>query len=89
MMTVFAVDLGCRMGQFSTKYAESRANHGLENFGDSLYPYGKNGRHVGTRTPDLYRVNEVNNLKPLLVLLFCIPRTSKHLENTLFLVTNW
>jgi hypothetical protein len=36
---------------------ESRADHGLENFGDSLYPYGKNGRHVGTRTPDLYRVN--------------------------------
>jgi hypothetical protein len=35
---------------------ESRADHGLENFGDSLYPYGKNGRHVGTRTPDLYRV---------------------------------
>ena len=38
------------------EYAESRADHGLENFGDSLYPYGKNGRHVGTRTPDLYRV---------------------------------
>jgi hypothetical protein len=50
------MDLGSRMGQFSTKYAESRADHGLENFGDSLYPYGKNGRHVGTRTPDLYRV---------------------------------
>jgi hypothetical protein len=31
-------------------------NHGLENFGSSLYPYGKYGRHVGTRTPDLYRV---------------------------------
>ena len=39
-----------------TKYAESRADHGLENFADSLYPYGKNGRHEGTRTPDLYRV---------------------------------
>jgi hypothetical protein len=38
------------------EYAESRADHGLENFGDSLYPYGKYGRHVGTRTPDLYRV---------------------------------
>ena len=35
---------------------ESRADHGLENFGDSLYPYERYGRHVGTRTPDLYRV---------------------------------
>jgi hypothetical protein len=34
---------------------ESRADHGLENFGDSLYPYERNGRHVGTRTPDLYQ----------------------------------
>jgi hypothetical protein len=25
-------------GTISTKYAESRADHGLENFGDSLYP---------------------------------------------------
>src|SRR5579864_74148 len=32
-------------------------NHGLENFRDSLYPYERNGRHVGTQTPDLYRVN--------------------------------
>jgi hypothetical protein len=31
----------------------------------------KNGRHVGTRTPDLYRVNfEVNNLKPFACLAF-------------------
>jgi hypothetical protein len=49
---------------------ESRADHGLENFGDSLYPYGKNGRHVGTRTPDLYRVKTAlfgnwNNQKQL------------------------
>ena len=44
------------MGQFSTEYAESRADHGLENFGGSLYPYGKYGRHEETRTPDLYRV---------------------------------
>jgi len=30
-----------------------------------------NGRHVGTRTPDLYRVNfEVNNLKPFRYLAF-------------------
>jgi hypothetical protein len=35
---------------------ESRDDHGLENFGDSLYPYERYGRHVGTRTPDLYRV---------------------------------
>jgi len=41
---------------FFIKYAESRADHGLEIFGDPLYPYGKNGRHEGTRTPDLYRV---------------------------------
>jgi hypothetical protein len=45
-------------GTISTKYAESRADHGLENFGGSLYSYGTNGRHVGTRTPDLYRVKE-------------------------------
>ena len=44
------------MGQFSTKYAESRADHGLENFGDSLYPYERYGRHDWTRTSDLYRV---------------------------------
>src|SRR5712692_5935854 len=32
---------------------------------------GENGRHVGTRTPDLYRVNfEVNNLKPFPYLAF-------------------
>ncbi len=32
---------------------------------------GENGRHVGTRTPDLYRVNfEVNNLKPFACLAF-------------------
>jgi hypothetical protein len=54
-------------GTIPTEYAESRADHGLENFGDSLYPYGKYGRHVGTRTPDLYRVkahlfNPFNNL---------------------------
>jgi hypothetical protein len=30
-----------------------------------------NGRHVGTRTPDLYRVNfEVNNLEPFPYLAF-------------------
>ncbi len=43
-------------GNVRTMYAESRADHGLENFGDSLYPYERYGRHVGTRTPDLYRV---------------------------------
>jgi hypothetical protein len=42
--------------QICTKYAESRADHVLENFGDSPYPYGKYGRHEETRTPDLYRV---------------------------------
>jgi hypothetical protein len=46
----------CRMAQFPPSTAESRANHGLENSGDSLYPYERYGRHVGTRTPDLYRV---------------------------------
>jgi hypothetical protein len=35
---------------------ESRAEHGLENFGDSLYPYERYGRHDWTRTSDLYRV---------------------------------
>jgi hypothetical protein len=31
----------------------------------------RNGRHVGTRTPDLYRVNfELNNLKPFACLAF-------------------
>ena len=31
----------------------------------------QDGRHVGTRTPDLYRVNfEVNNLKPFACLAF-------------------
>ena len=57
------------------EYAESRADHGLEKFGDSLYPYGRNGRHVGTRTPDLYRVNfEVLNLEPFSSLAFPILR---------------
>ena len=38
----------------------------------------KPGRHVGTRTPDLYRVNfEVNNLKPFACLAF--PQTT-HLK---------
>jgi hypothetical protein len=49
----FAAEFGSR---FSDQVAESRANHGLENFGDSLYPYGKYGRHDWTRTSDLYRV---------------------------------
>ena len=44
-------ELGFRM-----RSTESRANHGLENFGDSLYPYERYGRHEETRTPDLYRV---------------------------------
>ena len=71
-------------------FSESRADHGLENFRDSLYPYERYGRHVGTRTPDLYRVNfEVNDLKPFACLAFLHTSTSKHLENALFLVTNW
>ena len=41
---------------FRLGFSESRADHGLENFEDSLYPYERYGRHVGTRTPDLYRV---------------------------------
>jgi hypothetical protein len=41
------------------------------------------GRHVGTRTPDLYRVNfEVNNLKPFPHLAFphflTLQNTPKH-----------
>jgi hypothetical protein len=40
----------------AARYAESRADHGLENFGASLYPYEEYGRHEETRTPDLYRV---------------------------------
>jgi hypothetical protein len=32
-------------------------DHGLENFGDCLYPYGNNGRPEWTRTFDLFRVN--------------------------------
>ena len=41
--------------------------------GNSLYPYGKNGRHEETRTPDLYRVKfDLNNLKPFACLAFPI-----------------
>jgi hypothetical protein len=43
-------------GTILTKFTESRADHGLENFGDSLYPYERYGRHDWTRTSDLYRV---------------------------------
>ncbi len=48
--------------------SESRADHGLENFGTSVYHYENDGRHVGTRTPDLYRVkvrltNTLNNFR--------------------------
>ena len=49
---VFAFD--SELG-FRVKFTESRADHGLENFCDSLYPYERYGRHVGTRTPELYR----------------------------------
>jgi hypothetical protein len=49
----FAVELG---PWFSDQVAESRANHGLENFEDSLHPYERYGRHDWTRTSDLYRV---------------------------------
>jgi hypothetical protein len=42
----------------------------------------KNGRHVETRTPDLYRVkNEVSNLNPFICLAF--PLRSCH-QNGLF-----
>jgi hypothetical protein len=34
---------------------------GLENFGDSLLSYGKDGRHEETRSPDLYRVKVAFN----------------------------
>src|SRR5882724_2658525 len=62
-------------------FAESRADHGLENFEDSLYPYERYGRHVGTRTPDLYRVNfEVNNLKPFPYLAFPRPKSQRTLS---------
>jgi len=49
----FAAEFGPR---FWDQVAESRANHGLENFGDSLYPHERYGRHDWTRTSDLYRV---------------------------------
>jgi hypothetical protein len=57
-MILSQIDLVQIFGSYKkmTGPAESRADHGLENFGDSLYPYERNGRHVGTRTPDLYRV---------------------------------
>ena len=45
--------------EISAKCTESRADHGLEIFWDSLYPYGKYGRHEETRTPDLYRVKSL------------------------------
>jgi hypothetical protein len=46
--------------------------------GDPLYPYERNGRHVGTQTPDLYRVNfEFNNLKPFACLAFLQTRYLK------------
>src|SRR5271169_938582 len=68
---VLALFQPARNREIFIKYAESRADHGLEIFGDSPYPYGKNGRHEETRTPDLYRVNfEVNNLKPFPHLAF-------------------
>jgi hypothetical protein len=50
---VFAYD--SELG-FRVKFTESRADHGLENFGDSLYPHERYGRHDWTRTSDLYRV---------------------------------
>jgi len=40
----------------------------------SIYSFGmRNGRHVGTRTPDLYRVkNEVTDVNPFACLAFRI-----------------
>jgi hypothetical protein len=39
---------------------------------------GENGRHVGTRTPDLYRVNfEVSNPKPFPYLAFPRSKTQR------------
>jgi len=50
----------------------------------------ENGRHVGTRTPDLYRVNfEVGNLNPLSALLFRAPARHKIPYFRRVLVTNW
>src|SRR6266478_4109356 len=44
---------------------------------------GENGRHVGTRTPDLYRVNfEVSNLKPFPHLAFPVFQTPKLAQKT-------
>ncbi len=40
------------------RFAVSRAEHGLENFGASLYAYGKYGRPEWIRTIDLFRVKE-------------------------------
>src|SRR5271165_2337982 len=45
---------------------------------DSLHPFDKYGRPVGTRTPDLYRVkNEVRELKPFACFAFPVLTTSK------------
>jgi hypothetical protein len=56
-----AVASGCRLRLWST---ESRADHGLENLGTSFYSYERYGRHVGTRTSDLYRVKITTVIGP-------------------------
>ena len=45
-----------RRGSGASVLLVSRAEHGLETPGDSLYPCGKNGRPEWTRTIDLFRV---------------------------------
>ena len=47
-----------RVGEGNAQFPESRAEDGLENIEDSLYPYRKDGRPEWIRTIDLFRVKE-------------------------------
>jgi hypothetical protein len=60
---LFRVVRGTESSDGSHAKALGTRNHGLENIGDSPYPYEKYGRPVGTRTPDLYRVKSKSELK--------------------------
>ena len=58
--------------------------------GDVCYLIGNDGRPVGTRTPDLYRVkNVVKSLSSLPALLFRFSLFQRRPRNVLVLVTNW
>jgi len=50
----------------------------------------QDGRHVGTRTPDLYRVNfAVQLVNPSSFLAFPLAETVSEIETRLVLVTSW